>query len=96
VKTDAETLRDFFRGLSGTIHVSFEVGTQSSWLYEILKPFVGSITVCDVRQHKKHGNKNDRIDARKLATWLRMGAARAIRHWGDVHSLLTSFHRTAR
>jgi Transposase len=77
VKTDSETLRSFFRGLSGTIHVAFEVGTQSAWLYEILKPLVSSITVCDVREHKKDGNKNDRIDARKLATWLRMGELKA-------------------
>ena len=61
VKTEAETLRSFFRGLGGTIHVAFEVGTQSAWLYEILKPIVTSITVCDVRNHKRRGNKSDRI-----------------------------------
>jgi hypothetical protein len=57
VKTDAETLRSFFRGFTGTIHVAFEVGTQSAWLYEILKPLVSSITVCDVREHKKKGQQ---------------------------------------
>jgi hypothetical protein len=40
VKTEAETLRSFFRGVGGTIHIAFEVGTQSAWLYEILKPLV--------------------------------------------------------
>jgi transposase len=73
VKTEAETLRSFFRGLGGTIHIAFEVGTQSAWLYEILKVVVTSITVCDVRKHRKRGNKSDRIDAHKLATWLRLG-----------------------
>jgi transposase len=73
VKTESETLRSFFRGIGGTIHVAFEVGTQSAWLYEILKPIVTSITVCDVRKHKRRGSKSDRIDAHKLATWLRMG-----------------------
>jgi transposase len=73
VKTEAETLRSFFRGIGGTIHIAFEVGTQSAWLYEILKPIVTSITVCDVRKHKRRGNKSDRIDAHKLATWLRLG-----------------------
>lgn len=73
VKTEAEVLRNFFRGFARTIHVALEVGTQSAWLYEILKPVVTSITVCDVRKHKKSGNKSDRIDAHKLATWLRMG-----------------------
>ena len=82
VKTDAETLRNFFRGVSGTIHIAFEVGTQSAWLYEILKPIVSSITVCDVREHKKHGNKSDRIDAHKLARWLRQGDLKAV-YQGD-------------
>jgi hypothetical protein len=39
VETKAETLRKFFVDLKGTIHVAFEVGTQSAWLYEILKGF---------------------------------------------------------
>lgn len=77
-KTNAETLRGFFRGLGGVIHVAFEVGTQSAWLHEILKPLVSSITVCDVRGKKQRGNKNDRIDAHKLATWLRMGDLKAV------------------
>jgi transposase len=74
VETSAETLRAFFRGITGTIHVAFEVGTQSAWLYEILKSLVESITVCDVRAYKRRGNKNDRIDAHKLARWLRLGS----------------------
>lgn len=82
VKTEAETLRGFFRGLGSPVHVAFEVGTQSAWLYEILKPVVTSTTVCDVRKHKRRGNKNDRIDAHKLATWLRMGELTAV-HQGD-------------
>ncbi len=82
VETRAETLRDFFSGLSGAIHVAFEVGTQSAWLYEILKSQVSSITVCDVRDHKRKGNKTDRIDAHKLANWLRLGELKAV-YQGD-------------
>jgi len=82
VKTDADPLRSFFRGFGGTIHVAFEVGTQSAWLYEILKPMVTSVTVCDVRKLKRRGNKNDRIDARQLARWLRLGELKAV-YQGD-------------
>lgn len=82
VKTEAESLRSHFAGLSGTIHVAVEVGTQSAWLYEILKPVVTSITVCDVRTHKRRGNKSDRIDAQKLARWLRLGELKAV-YQGD-------------
>ena len=40
VKTRAENLCDFFRGLSGKVEVVFEEGTQSAWLYKLLKPLV--------------------------------------------------------
>ena len=82
IETCAERLRDFFRGLSGSVHVAFEVGTQSAWLYEILKSLVSSITVCDVRTNKRRGNKSDRIDAHKLASWLRLGELKAV-YQGD-------------
>ena len=32
VETKAQTIRDYVRGLSGTIHLTFEEGTQSAWL----------------------------------------------------------------
>jgi transposase len=82
VETRAETLRGFLGGLRGVIHVAFEVGTQSGWLYEVLKSEVSSITVCDVRAHKRWGSKNDRIDAHKLARWLRLGELKAV-YQGD-------------
>ena len=82
VKTEAEVLRSLFRGLKGTIQVAFEVGTQSAWLSETLKSVVNSITVCDVRTQKRRGSKSDRIDAHKLATWLRMGELKAV-YQGD-------------
>jgi hypothetical protein len=37
VETRAEALRDCFSNLTGSIHVAVEVGTQSGWLYDILK-----------------------------------------------------------
>jgi hypothetical protein len=62
VETCAEALRDFFGKLTGIVHVAVEVGTQSAWLYEILKSQVSSITVTDVRDHKRHGNKSEAIE----------------------------------
>jgi transposase len=43
---------------------------------------VSSITVTDVHDHKRHGNKNDRIDAHKLANWLRLGELKKV-YQGD-------------
>jgi hypothetical protein len=42
VKTKAENICDFFRGLSGKVEVIFEEGTHSAWLSQLLKPLVAS------------------------------------------------------
>jgi hypothetical protein len=49
VKTTAENICDFFRGLSGKVEVVFEEGTHSAWLHKLIKPLVASVTVCDPR-----------------------------------------------
>ena len=36
VETKAVTLLDFVKGLRGTLHLTFEEGTQSAWLYDLL------------------------------------------------------------
>jgi transposase len=71
--THAAALLDFVGGLRGTIHITFEEGTHSAWLYDLLVQRVARVVVCDPRQNSllKAGNKSDRIDARKLAELLR-------------------------
>ncbi len=32
IATDAQLIREFFKDLSGTVHVDVEEGTQSAWL----------------------------------------------------------------
>ena len=53
--------------------MTFEEGTSAAWLYDLLKPHVAN--VMGLRPGKnallKVGNKNDRIDARKLTELLR-------------------------
>src|SRR5262249_26399788 len=65
VEMREEALKDFFRGLSGTVHVTFEEGVHARWLYELLKPLVAEVTVCDPRHNRllHSGNKSDKIDA---------------------------------
>jgi hypothetical protein len=45
-----------------------EEGTAAAWLYDLLKPHVARLLVCNPRRNAllKVGNKSDRIDARKL------------------------------
>jgi transposase len=53
--------------------VTFEEGTSAAWLYDLLKPHVSHLVVCDPRKNAllQDGSKSDRIDARKLAELLR-------------------------
>jgi transposase len=53
--------------------VTFEEGTYSTWLYDLLVQRVSRVVVCNPRKNAllKKGNKSDRIDARKLAELLR-------------------------
>jgi transposase len=64
------------------LHVTFEEGTCAAWLHDLLKPHVAKVVVCDPRKNAllKAGNKNDRIDARKLADLLRSGLLSPVYH----------------
>ena len=75
VETKASTLLDFLHGLRGGLHVTLEEGTWAAWLYDVLKPHVAEIVVCNPRRNAllKEGSKSDKIDARKLAELLRGG-----------------------
>jgi hypothetical protein len=74
LETKAATIREFLSGLRGSLLVTFEEGTWAAWLYDLLQPHVAKLVVCNPRTtaRLKDGNKNDRIDARKLAELLRL------------------------
>src|SRR5450631_816098 len=82
IATRATTILDFLRGLSGTLYVTFEEGTHSAWLYDLLVRRVAHLVVCNPRKNAllKAGNKSDRIDARKLAELLRAGLLSPVYH----------------
>src|SRR5437879_9821446 len=82
VETKAATILDFFAGLRGTLSVTFEEGTWAAWLYDLLKPHVDKLVVCDPRRNAllKDGNKSDRIDARKLAELLYLNKLKPVYH----------------
>ena len=65
LETKASTLLEFFAGLRGSLFVTFEEGTSAAWLYDLLKPHVTEVLVCNPRKLPvlKQGNKSDRIDA---------------------------------
>jgi transposase len=81
-ETKASTLLEFIHGQRGNLQVTFEEGTWAAWLYDLLKPHVTRIVVCNPRRNAllKEGNKSDRIDARKLAELLRGNQLKPVYH----------------
>lgn len=82
LQTEAGTIRDYLKGISGPVWLTFEEGTMAGWLYELTEPLVEKVVVCDPRQNAllKSGSKSDRIDAEKLAELLRLGALKPVYH----------------
>jgi transposase len=80
--THATAILDFVHGLRGSLYVTFEEGTHSAWLYDLLVRRVGKLVVCNPRKNAllKAGNKSDTIDARKLAELLRAGLLSPVYH----------------
>jgi len=82
LETKASTVVQSVQGLRGDLHVTLEEGTWAAWLYDLLRPQVTKVLVCDPRKNAllKAGNKNDHIDARKLAELLRSNLLRPVYH----------------
>src|SRR6202789_3779042 len=82
IETKASMILDFIDGLRGELQVTFEEGTWATWLYDLLKPHVTKLVVCDPRRngYLKQGSKSDRIDARKLAELLHSNMLRPVYH----------------
>src|ERR1700758_579054 len=58
LETKAATILEFLAGLRGTLSVTFEEGTWAGWLYDLLKPHVAKLVVCNPRKNAllKHGS----------------------------------------
>ena len=53
LETKAETILQFIRGLRGSLHVTFEEGTWSAWLYDLLQPHVTQVLACNPRKNAR-------------------------------------------
>jgi transposase len=82
IETKASTILECINGLRGDVHVTFEEGTWAAWLYDVLKPHVTEVVVCNPRKTAllKEGSKSDQIDARKLAELLRLNHLKPVYH----------------
>ena len=89
LETKTETILQFLGGIRGSLHMTFEEGTWSSWLHDLLKPHVTEVVVCDTRKTGlgKNRNRSDREDARGLARLLYRGELESVYH--GEHGLRT-------
>lgn len=80
LRTEAKVIQEFFKLLTGTVHVTFEEGAQAAWLYELINPLVAEVVVCNPRENKllKAGNKSDHLDVGKLGRLLRLGELKPV------------------
>lgn len=93
--TEEQAVFEFFRGMRGSIHVTFEEGTQAQWLYDLLVGVVDRVLVCDRRGEKRQGRrKDDQADADELSELLRRGGLRAVYHGSPHRSTLRELTRT--
>ena len=51
IETKASTILQFINGLRGDLRVTFEEGTWATWLYDLLKPHVTEVMVCNPRKN---------------------------------------------
>jgi transposase len=72
LETNARLLKKFISNVARPRELCMEEGNLSEWLYEELEPLVDKLVV--VMPDKSPGNKNDLIDAWKLADDLRRDA----------------------
>src|ERR1700739_763469 len=56
IETKASTLLQFLDGLRGDLRVTFEEGTWAAWLYDLLKPHVTEVLVCNTRKNTSKNN----------------------------------------
>jgi len=87
VPTTIPALREVLGSIPRTKFMTFEEGPMAGWLYRNLKDNVDSLLVCDPRRNKLiacDGDKDDSIDAAKLAALLRGGFLREVHQSDDM------------
>lgn len=94
IETKAATILDFLKSQRGTVHVAFEEGTQAAWLYDLIRPHVAQVVVCDPRKIPAQDNKADKPDAKRLAELLRTNCLKAVYHGEHSTQAVKEFSRS--
>jgi len=84
--TSITALTGVLDSLKGEKHLAIEEGPMAGWLYRNLSKKVDELIICDPRRNKligSDGDKDDKIDAAKLACLLRGNFLRPVYHSDD-------------
>jgi hypothetical protein len=87
IETKASVILQFLNGLSGDLHVTFEEGTAAEWLYDLLKPHVTRLVVCNL-------GRNALLKSLALQKAGRTGEARMV--FADAQKLRSTPSKSAR
>ena len=90
VRTSAQPIRDFIKAQTGAVHLTFEEGTHAQWLFELLRPLVAELVVCNPRLSGSPAtsNKNDKLDTLKMAADVRAGLLKGVYHGPAISQTL--------
>ena len=80
IETKGPSILDFLKGIRGTLHVTFEEGCQAAWMYDLTRPHLAEVLVCNPKKIAVQQNKADKPDARRLAELLRTGGLEPVYH----------------
>jgi len=103
-KTTIVALRDMIGKVPAPRHLVFEEGPLANWLYRNLAGCVETLTVAEPRRNRLiacEGDKDDPVDAEKLANLLRGGYVKSV-HQTDTldetlfKQLVAQYHRRVR
>jgi transposase len=84
--TSIAALSGVLDSIEGEKHLAIEEGPMAGWLYRNLGKKVDELIICDPRRNKlinSDGDKDDKIDAAKLACLLRGNFLRPVYHSDD-------------
>lgn len=85
-KTSEKEMIETLKGLPGEVHLIFEECELAGWAYRVLKPLVKEVVACDPVRNAwiaKSSNKNDKVDAGKLAEMLRVSSYKPVYNTAD-------------
>jgi transposase len=87
IPTNEQHLRFAFTALGDHVRVHLESGELSTWVSSIIKPMVAEVVVSHSRTLAwigKDSNKDDSVDARKLAELLRLNRTHPVYYQTDI------------